>query len=208
MDAFWSGTDDANENMNQFYLVWGRIKDDQPANRFRYCYMGHKYEMRGHEQEFFNWPLITAKESITTEVKTTKILDMAIEGDFSQVSETETNETILSKIANQQPKVETVSETEVKETTQLYPGPFAKLEYPSDWISQHKSSTPTYSYGKHGSYFGKNGGYGWGSLNDTKSRHQSRPKISPFDYSKGVRSDFKGVTYDKELGRYVDASGK
>lgn len=36
MDAFWSGTDNANENMTQFYGVYGKILDAKPKFLFRY----------------------------------------------------------------------------------------------------------------------------------------------------------------------------
>lgn len=36
MGAFWSSTDNANENATQFYFVWGEIFNEQPDFRFRY----------------------------------------------------------------------------------------------------------------------------------------------------------------------------
>ena len=36
MDAYFSGTDNANENMTQFYGVWGKIKDEKPKFAFRW----------------------------------------------------------------------------------------------------------------------------------------------------------------------------
>lgn len=36
MKAFWSGTDDANENVAQFYGVWGKVTDENPDFLFRW----------------------------------------------------------------------------------------------------------------------------------------------------------------------------
>jgi Prokaryotic homologs of the JAB domain len=36
MDAYFSGTDDANENATQFYGVWGKITQEQPKFAFRW----------------------------------------------------------------------------------------------------------------------------------------------------------------------------
>jgi hypothetical protein len=42
MGAFWSGTDDANENMTQLYGVYGTITNASPAFLFRYVHGGDK----------------------------------------------------------------------------------------------------------------------------------------------------------------------
>lgn len=42
MGAFWSGTDNANENMTQFYGVYGQIKTQEPQFLFRYVSGEHK----------------------------------------------------------------------------------------------------------------------------------------------------------------------
>lgn len=42
MGAFWSGTDDQNENMTQFYGVYGTIFQSTPAFLFRYVHGGDK----------------------------------------------------------------------------------------------------------------------------------------------------------------------
>jgi hypothetical protein len=44
MNAYFSGTDDANENMNQFYAVYGKIQSAEPAFAFRFCSGEHKIE--------------------------------------------------------------------------------------------------------------------------------------------------------------------
>lgn len=42
MDAYFSGTDDANENFYQFYAVYGKITQQQPMFAFRFCSGKHK----------------------------------------------------------------------------------------------------------------------------------------------------------------------
>lgn len=45
MDAYFSPTDDANENFYQFYGVYGRITDAQPKFAFRFCSGKHKVQI-------------------------------------------------------------------------------------------------------------------------------------------------------------------
>ena len=63
MNAFFSGTDDANENATQFYLVWGKIKDKHPQVAFRYCSGDAKIKIC--PSVLIDWPMI--KESTTVE---------------------------------------------------------------------------------------------------------------------------------------------
>lgn len=59
MDAFWSGTDDANENMTQFYGVWGKVMDDQPNFLFRWV-SGDTKENIDHSI-LFDIPVVTKR---------------------------------------------------------------------------------------------------------------------------------------------------
>ncbi|MES9681627.1 hypothetical protein ABWK22_01600 [Gottfriedia acidiceleris] len=57
MNAFFSGTDDANENTTQFYGVWGKIKDKEPAFAFRYVSGDAKIKI--NPDVLFDWPKVT-----------------------------------------------------------------------------------------------------------------------------------------------------
>lgn len=45
MGAFWSGTDNDNENIPQFYMVYGLINDAKPAFKLRFCIGKHKIDI-------------------------------------------------------------------------------------------------------------------------------------------------------------------
>ncbi|MFE4029220.1 hypothetical protein ACFX4N_23985 [Priestia sp. YIM B13551] len=70
MNAFFSGTDDANENSTQFYGVWGHIKNDQPAFAFRYVCGDVKKKIC--PSVLFDWPQV-----VTT---TTRVIKTNLEG--------------------------------------------------------------------------------------------------------------------------------
>ncbi|AFQ30310.1 hypothetical protein P4493_10480 [Bacillus thuringiensis] len=65
MNAYFSGTDDANENATQFYGVWGHITSQQPKFAFRYVSGEAKIEIS--PDVLFEWPMVT---TTTTEVIT------------------------------------------------------------------------------------------------------------------------------------------
>jgi hypothetical protein len=71
MDAFWSGTDDANENMTQFYGVWGKINDEQPKFLFRWVCGDKKVNIDA--SVLFDIPQVEIK---TTTVTTFPVEDM------------------------------------------------------------------------------------------------------------------------------------
>lgn len=123
MNAFFSGTDDANENATQFYLVWGKIKDKHPQVAFRYCSGDAKVKIC--PSALIDWPMI--KERTITE------LTCDVEG--------------------------FVPEQYIEESETIFPGPFPKIDYPSDWMGQHTKATiaaSKYSYGKKSPYsYGK-----------------------------------------------------
>jgi len=66
MSAFFSGTDDANENATQFYGVWGQIKNAQPAFAFRYVCGDAKIQIS--PDVLFDWPMSKKTTVVTTEV--------------------------------------------------------------------------------------------------------------------------------------------
>ena len=62
MGAFFSATDDANENATQFYGVWGKIKDKEPQFAFRYCSGDAKVECC--PSILFDWPMVTERVTV------------------------------------------------------------------------------------------------------------------------------------------------
>ena len=66
MDAFWSGTDNANENMTQFYGVWGKINDAQPKFLFRWVSGESKVNI--DPSILFDYPIVETKTVITKTV--------------------------------------------------------------------------------------------------------------------------------------------
>jgi hypothetical protein len=139
MDAFWSGTDDANENMTQFYGVWGKIKDEQPKFLFRWVCGGKRVNLDA--SILFDIPQIETKTITTTQV--------------------------IKTIPGQEPVVtETATEKVVHES---FKGPWERVEAPDDWMPQHRKSWgggTGYNYnankGKTGGGTGTpSGGYGY-----------------------------------------------
>ena len=66
MGAFWSGTDDANENMTQFYGVWGKITTEKPDFLFRWVCGDKKINIDA--SVLFDIPQIEVKTVMTTTV--------------------------------------------------------------------------------------------------------------------------------------------
>src|SRR5699024_8147401 len=71
MQAFFSGTYKANENMTQFYAVWGRVTNDEPAFIFRWV-CGDK-KVVCVPNILIDWPVATYREE-TIVTKTKSIL--------------------------------------------------------------------------------------------------------------------------------------
>lgn len=137
MGAFWSPTDNANENATQFYGVWGKIQDKEPKFLFRYCAGDAKVNIC--PSVLFEWPKVYTKTTVEV---------------FSDV-----------------PGFTAQQSENVKED--IFKGPFPKLEYPADWMSQHTAKrifpaigAPNYRYGWGGKGKGKvtQDGYQQGSL--------------------------------------------
>ncbi|UOE58132.1 hypothetical protein [Cytobacillus oceanisediminis] len=65
MNAFFSSTDDSNENATQFYGVWGKVKDERPQFAFRYVSGDAKVQIS--PDVLFDWPTVTTTHSIDLE---------------------------------------------------------------------------------------------------------------------------------------------
>ena len=133
MDAFFSGTDDANEKMNQFYHVWGRVDQDIPAYVLRYV-VGNTRKMV-KLSDLFDIPQVEVKTTVKTDVHAKVVGDMDLV--LSQNLEGST------------------SDTEVTTDLVEYAGPWPQVEYPEDWMGKHQKSRPittarggAYSYAK------------------------------------------------------------
>lgn len=139
MDAFFSGTDNANENMTQFYGVWGRVTSEKPASIMRYVVGNTRKEVP--LSYLFDIPVIKGTKSIET--MTTVTLEGRIEGDA---------ELIAGSIQEVAPTMTT--KTEVEEINGDYNGPWPMLEYPDDWMGQHTKKTYAAYSGGRSSYYG------------------------------------------------------
>lgn len=130
MSAFFSGTDDANENMNQFYAVWGHVDNDEPMFAFRWVCGDHKIECS--PDVLIEWPTVTYKETIKKTVES----EIKISNDLDLLD------------VNTLPEEATVKNApeEVKTKTELVQGPFKQIDYPLDWMSQHTSRKYTNNF--------------------------------------------------------------
>lgn len=149
MSAFFSATDDSNENNTQFYGVWGRVDKDEPEFAFRYVVGDTKKEV--DPSVLIDWP------SVKRETNTISTETFHFKGDTELIDLNFSEEMIH------------VSEPEVVVEEQLVKGPFKKVDYPEDWFAQHSKRAP-YKYKgakttKRGrsSYYssGYSGGSGW-----------------------------------------------
>lgn len=171
MGAFFSGTDDANENMNQFYAVYGQITKAEPAFIFRFCSGQHKV-----------------------------VYDPSVLFDFPRVkiSTTTTREFVVNEGAEVE-GFEPVVETEEK--YEAYNGPWPDVDYPDDWMGQHTRAyvyTPpaktgytgyggyagTGAAGLHGDYgdggwdgYGAAASYGYGTEKPLKKNEQEEEGV-------------------------------
>ena len=66
MNAFFSGTDDANENATQFYGVWGKVTDANPMFAFRWVCGDQKIQVA--PDVLFDWPHKVIKTIEVTEI--------------------------------------------------------------------------------------------------------------------------------------------
>lgn len=121
MDAYFSGTDNANENATQFYGVWGKILDKQPKFAFRWVCGDKKIE-----------------------------IDPSVLIDIPQIeTKTITTVKVIRTVPGQEP-VET-EEQEEEVTVEALKGPWERVEAPEDWMAQHRKSWPSYKSGSYNS---------------------------------------------------------
>lgn len=89
MDAFFSGTDDANENATQFYAVWGRVTAKEPAFAFRYVCGETKQPI--DPSVLIDWPVAKTVTTKTTYVAgqdpivDEKVVEERLKGPFEQI---------------------------------------------------------------------------------------------------------------------------
>ena len=173
MSAFFSGTDDANENMNQFYGVWGKVEDKEPEFTFRWVCGEDKVVCS--PDLLIDWPKVTLVEETHQSIKRTLTVDNSsglidIERDF------------LEQVKVENPQI-------VKKE-ELIKGPFVAVEYPAGWMAQHKKKT--YSY--------NNYQYGYGTTARPGTIPPTRGSEEPFyeyDYNApGVLFDDYGYDYE------------
>ena len=135
MNSFFSGTDDANENMTQFYAVWGKVTSDEPQFSFRYVVGDTKQECS--PSMLIDWP--TVERTRTTIIQET----VSLSGDLSMIDINLKDSTFTQE---KEPEIEEFEPELVK-------GPFVRVEYPADWMTQHSKRTYT---PRKNSYFGGN----------------------------------------------------
>lgn len=116
MGAFFSGTDDANENMTQFYAVWGRVMDKEPAFTMRYVVGNTRVLV----------PMSAAFDIPQMEVSSQLIHTYEMRGDLDLMENA-----IASGHREEEPEKQYAD----------FKGPWAKLEYPADWMTQHTKKT-------------------------------------------------------------------
>lgn len=129
MNAFWSPTDNANENATQFYFVWGRIFDDQPVYKFRYV-NGKDRKIDIDADLVFDFPKVEV-ETQFREIKNTTAYDP--DGIIGNLIATESDDIVNT----------------TKETI-LFQGPYLDRPYPSDWMEQHSVPRGSFLKGQHG----------------------------------------------------------
>lgn len=125
MGAFWSSTDNANENMTQFYGVYGKIKTDEPAFLFRFVSGNHKIDI--DPSILFDYPTVKT----TVEMKTTTTTEFVGAEGLDIEFETKTEEEDHSDVFED-----------------VYTGPWPDVQYPEDWFAQHTKNYATSVYPK------------------------------------------------------------
>lgn len=176
MSAFWSSTDDANENMTQFYGVYGRVDKEEIEFKFRYVSGNHKIDV--DPTVLFDWPLIETRSVIETKVMTS-------------LSHAE----FMKDIVEPEPYIESEEEVSVD----LYYGPFPNVDYPEDWKDQHTAET--YKYGSYANY-----GYGYNQYSSYGSSYRKKynKKKNYADYPSYEQGSFfnKDTSYKKQQYGY------
>lgn len=137
MGAFFSGTDDANENMNQFYAVWGKVTDNEPQFAFRWV-CGDK-KVVCEPNLLIDWPSLTYTEEVKTFTK-------------KRLTVLDTDDIV--DIETKAPEEKEHEDTSYVERTELIKGPFKEVPYPEDWNAQHSLRSHVQSYG---GFYGRSG---------------------------------------------------
>lgn len=128
--AFFSGTDDANENMNQFYGVWGYVNKDEPMFAFRWV-SGDRKQVCSPDI-LIEWPTF----SLASKVKTISHYSVELNDPENLI--------VLESDLIQNKEV--VEDTPTSCKTELVKGPFAHVDYPSEWLlKQHSTRKYTYT---------------------------------------------------------------
>lgn len=175
MGAYFSGTDDANENMNQFYAVYGKIQSAEPAFAFRFCSGEHKIEC--NPNALFDFPKIRKTVSTTEEF-------VGVEGVEPKVVEKVTEENYKGPWpAVEYPKDWMEQHTVTKVTVRDYgynygkTGGGAASKSPShgydDWEGDHWDS---YGYGASGTGYYNDGLDGGGKGSEDKKYSSGQGK--------------------------------
>lgn len=162
MSAFFSGTDDANENMNQFYAVWGTVESEEPQFAFRWVCGDKKVEC--DPDLLIDWPTLSYYEENKTIVK-------------KKLSIYDADDIISIKTKDEEEKeYEEISSIEKKE---MIKGPFKDVDYPEDWDNQHSTSVSRiYSKG----YSRGPGHVGYGNSTIGTTYGQSYKNSYSYDY--------------------------
>lgn len=138
MDAFWSGTDNANETRPQFYLVLGHIASEKIHLEFRWCEGPNKQKI--NTTELIEWPQMEYSET-TRKIKETKVTLLGGATEYSTSA-------VLSGLSEDNSVTQTEEESDTKTSTVDYMGPFSDAEYPETWLTvQHGKqayTAPTY----------------------------------------------------------------
>lgn len=204
MNAFWSATDDANENMNQFYLVWGKVTNTEPEFCLRYSFDKEKYDIDDIPFEIFEWPKTLFTEE--TKTKTSKIVSKKVQFDglLNGIATPE----IIGEINDGQISLVTESEPEEEITTtvisQPYRGPFDMIDFPEDWLTQHKKSfTAAVSYPRTTSATSYGGyGYGYSSTKTALPTKQNSGFAYGSNFTSSERTDFTEVGWNPQTGKF------
>lgn len=141
--AFFSGTDDANENMNQFYGVWGYVDKDEPMFAFRWV-SGDRKQICSPDI-LIEWPTF----SLSSKVKTISHYNV-------ELNDPENLIVLESDLIENK---EVVNENPVSYETELVKGPFAHVDYPSEWLLKQHSTRKYTPYTT------------WNSVNYNKSNY-------------------------------------
>lgn len=162
MGAFFSGTDDANENMTQFYAVWGQVDKDIPAFTMRYVVGNTRVIVP--MSYVFDIPQIKQVKVTKTTTETLTTTDyIATEEASALLSEAKALDELVSAPVEKEETVEAFGD---------FQGPWPQLDYPADWMGQHTADKFQYTTtsGRYDPYYGgyDYGGYDYGAYGYNK----------------------------------------